>query len=175
MATGAYRYLPWLFPLLRENRSILIPHPLSLGRLSLSPSVFFPLSFLFLLLFFFLFVSFPTSHIHTALFSHNKRRPFACAVPAQKRSSLRRARERSAHPRGLSVTTPSPRRDKPPLGIRDCLDLYACTDVGGRPCSELTESLACTRDERPRIDRSILRQTVNIADELPVQSASTGI
>lgn len=64
------------------------------------------------------------------------------------------------HPGGL-------RRDKPPPGIRDCLDLYARIDVGrGRALS--------AHRPRSRIDRSILRQTVNIADEL-VQPASTGI
>lgn len=73
--------------------------------------------------------------------------------------------------RRRASSTPSyPRRDKPPLGICDCLDLYACTDVGrGR----VHDRLVVAR-KHPRVDRSILGQTVNIADEL-VQSASTGI
>lgn len=35
---------------------------------------------------FFCFVSFPTSHIHTALFAYDKCAPFACRVPALKQT-----------------------------------------------------------------------------------------
>lgn len=57
-------------------------------------------------------------------------------------------RNRRATPVNSGSHPRSPRCDKPPLGIRDCLDLYACTDVGGRPWPALSVRALATRVER---------------------------
>lgn len=110
------RYLRGYFRF-STNRSFLIPFP----------SLSFDRSYIYLFLFLSLFVSFPTSHIHTALFSHNKREPFACRVPPRESKTPFASR---ASPWTLPPSLPGLQRDKPPPGIRDCLDLYARIDVG---------------------------------------------
>ena len=92
------------------------------------------------------FVSFCTSHIHTALSFHNKCRSFACRVLVQ--NSLRK------HPRELRHPSWGLRRDKPPPGISDCLDLYAMHRR--RPWSRSRFSHTSDGTRHLRIDRSIL-------------------
>jgi len=69
--------------------------------------------------------------------------------------------ERRATPVNSGNHSRGPRRDKPPPGIRDCLDLYACTDVGGRPwpaLSILVRTLGGTGHPRINRDRFSDRQ-----------------